>query len=78
MEDSPTECRWYVLREVPWASDPDWYPDSPSDLYHEVPCGEATLPGRGFCALHAGAMDMDGLEFEALVDSGHSWSNDYR
>lgn len=76
MEDPnrPTECVWYVRREVPWANDPDWYPDSEADLYREEPCGAPTEAPTAFCAFHRVPMEMDLLEFEREVDNGTTWS----
>lgn len=73
---TPEGCPWIMMQKVPWANDPDWYPDFPSDLYHEVPCGEPIDPAsrNGMCEWHREAMEISDLDFEARVDAGHSWS----
>lgn len=78
----PVTCDWLVA--VPTASlvhpDSDWYPDSPSDVYTEVPCGarirrHPAYPDRLDCTLCEGGHDRLPGEIELAV-GGPAWQRE--
>lgn len=56
-----------------------WFPESPSEVYMEVECGDAIVVGSrwGMCASHNEAMGLDDREFEDALRRGVTWSNDH-
>jgi hypothetical protein len=74
-----SSCPWEVRRRrvIPQeAWDEGFHFDSPEDAYEYGPCGDPVAPGarHGMCPIHEEAMAMDGVEFEAAVEDGTSWS----
>jgi hypothetical protein len=67
---TPETCGWLVERAVPWADDPDWYPDFPEDTYQIVECGEPVAIGARYalCSYHHSAMDLPEDEFDRISE----------